>query len=136
MLQFREQCKHSVTAFYICMFSKTKRSILLPTWSRASSGLPYTCEVQPLLNSNKKKLLIRCIHHFKSDSCAFWVMNPHPWSLAKQIIKKLKVMFQKYQNKLKPRGLYNKPLKLQFQSILNKVSFDDLKTQRIDRSRP
>ena len=40
----------------------------------------------------EKRLLLRCIHHFKSDlinnmdhkACAFRVMNPRQWSLVKQ----------------------------------------------------
>ena len=86
---------------------------------------------------------IRCIHHFRLDFinnmvgiaryrmvclvlsltistiCAFRVQNPHHWFLAKQSsLKSFKEMSQKYQKKLKPKGMsWNKSTKLQFQSI-------------------
>ena len=60
----------------------------------------------------KKRLLLRCIHHFNRIElttwtiCAFRVLNPHQWSLAKKWnLKSCKVMTQKDINKLKPKGM-------------------------------
>ena len=61
-----------------------------------------------------RQLLIFCM-------CAFRVLNPRQWSLTKQWnLKSWKVMTQKCLNKLKPKGMMNKPTKLQFQSILTR----------------
>ena len=53
----------------------------------------------------KKRLLLRCIHHFKSDLiysmtiCAFRVLNPHQRSLAKQSNIQQKRIFEPFHTK-------------------------------------
>ena len=68
---------------------------------------------------NKKRLLLRCIHHFKSDVIynmdhmhisgtepSSVILSHRQWSLAKQCnFKSWKVMSQKCRNKLKPMGM-------------------------------
>ena len=77
----------------------------------------------------------RCSHNFKSDliriwtKCAFRVLFPHQWSVAKQrCLKCWRVMPQNCQKiSLSRKGWCNKSTKLQFQLILARKNLVALK---------
>ena len=73
----------------------------------------------------KQRLLLRCIHHFWSKKltiwtiCAFRVLNPHQWSLAKNVLSNVEKRSPKSaKTSWSQKGWCNKPTKLQFRWIL------------------
>ena len=74
----------------------------------------------------KQRLLLRCIHHFKSDyinnmNHIFRILNPNHWSLAKKLVSKVGKRWPKStkQAEAKKDGVVN-PQNYKFRSILTR----------------
>ena len=124
--------------FFLCKILDLK---YLPFWG----GFFYKNVMWTTVKQQyKARLLLRCIHHFKSKfnlqygpyaHFGYWTLVSDPWP--NKVAEKVESDAPKVpkEAEAKRNGVI-KPLKLQIQSISNTENLDALKTLRINRSRP